>query len=263
MGEGSFGKAYLIERMSDGLMCVMKVIDIGRMSEAERKETLQEARIIEHLEHPNVVKFIETFKTKKGKLCIVMDYADGGDIAHKIKEQRGRPFSESQVLDWFTQMCLGMKHIHDRKIIHRDIKGANVFLTKKGYVKIGDFGIAKVLQHTIQKARTFVGTPYYLSPEVVQSKPYNNKTDIWSMGVMLYELCCLKPPFDAPSIHLLSMKIVRGVYNPIPSSYSAEIRGLIKQMLEVRTDLRPDVNKILKMPVVQRRAKGFLTETVF
>jgi NIMA (never in mitosis gene a)-related kinase len=117
-------------------------------------------------------------------------------------------------------MCLGLKHVHDRKIIHRDLKGANVFLTKKGIVKIGDFGIAKVLSHTVQKARTMVGTPYYLSPEIVQSKPYNNKTDIWSLGVMLYELCALKPPFDAPSIHLLSMKIVRGIYNPVPSIFS-------------------------------------------
>lgn len=96
-----------------------------------------------------------------------MDFADGGDVSQKIKEQLGRPFSETYILDIFTQMCLGMKHVHDRKIIHRDLKGANVFLTKKGIVKIGDFGIAKVLNHTIQKARTMVGTPYYLSPEIV------------------------------------------------------------------------------------------------
>lgn len=191
-----------------------------------------------------------------------MDYADGGDLSDKIKEQRGRPFSEQYILDMFTQLCLGMKHVHDRKIIHRDLKGANVFLTKKGVLKIGDFGIAKVLSHTIQKARTMVGTPYYLSPEIVQSKPYNVKTDIWSMGVMLYELCALRPPFDAPSIHLLSMKIVRGVYNPIPSSFSPEIKSLIKQMLEVRPEMRPDVNKILKMPVVQKRIKNYLSETV-
>jgi NIMA (never in mitosis gene a)-related kinase len=73
----------------------MKTIDIGRMSEGEKKETLQEAKLIEHMSHPNIVKFIETFKTKKGKLCIVMDYADGGDVAQKIKDQRGKPFSEN------------------------------------------------------------------------------------------------------------------------------------------------------------------------
>ena len=143
-----------------------------------------------------------------------------------------------------------MKHIHDRKIIHRDLKGANVFLTKKGIVKIGDFGIAKVLFQTMQKARTMVGTPYYLSPEIVQSKPYDKKTDIWSMGVMLYELCSLKPPFDAPSIHMLSMKIVRGIYSPLPSCFSADIKNLVKQMLELRPEMRPDVNRILAMPLI-------------
>ena len=223
---------------------------MSRMSENERKETLQEAKIIEHLQHPNIVKFIETFKTKKGKLCIVMDFADGGDLGQKIKEQGGRPFSENYILDTFTQLCLGMKHVHDRKIIHRDLKGANVFLTKKGVLKIGDFGIAKVLSHTVQQARTMVGTPYYLSPEIVQSKPYNSKTDIWSMGVMLYELCCLRPPFDAPSIHLLSMKIIRGAYNPIPATFSPEIRLLVKQMLDLRPESRPDVNKILNTPLI-------------
>lgn len=134
---------------------------------------------MEALSHPNIVKFIEVFKTKKGKLCIVMDFADGmikmyidwsnlgGDLQNRMKEQRGKNFSEAQVLEWFTQICLGLKHIHDRKILHRDLKGQNIFLTKQGIVKIGDFGIAKVLATTMQNARTVVGTPYYLSPEIV------------------------------------------------------------------------------------------------
>jgi NIMA (never in mitosis gene a)-related kinase len=110
-------------------------------------------------------------------------------LGGKVKEQRGKPLPEAQILDWFTQITLGMKHIHDRKIIHRDLKGLNIFLTKKGIVKIGDFGISKVLASTMAKAKTCVGTPYYLSPEVVQSNLYSYSTDVWSMGVMLYELC--------------------------------------------------------------------------
>lgn len=100
------------------------------MSEKERLETLKEAQILQIFNHPNIVRFRESYKTKKGHLCIVMDYADGGDLAKKIEEQRGRYFSESQILDWFTQICLGMKHVHDRKILHRDIKCQNVFMTK-------------------------------------------------------------------------------------------------------------------------------------
>jgi len=220
LGEGSFGKAYLVKRASDGLLCCMKMIDIHKMSAKESAEVVQESKLLEVLAHPNIVQFIEVYKTKKGKLCIIMDYADGGDLGGKQKEQRGKPFAEAQILDWFTQLCLGMKHIHDRKIIHRDLKGANVFLTSKGIVKIGDFGIAKVLAATMAKARTVVGTPYYLAPEVIQSQPYTISADVWSMGVMLYELCALKPPFDAPSIHMLSMKIVRGAYSPLSSNFS-------------------------------------------
>ena len=224
LGEGAFGKAYLVERSSDKMKCVMKQIDITKMSEQEKRETVQEAKILEALNHPNIVKFIEVFKTKNGKLCIVMDYCDGGDLQNRIKEQRGKNLTESQIVEWFTQVCLGLKHIHDRKIIHRDLKGQNIFLNKNGILKVGDFGICKILSNTKALARTVVGTPYYLSPEVVQSKPYNLKSDIWSMGVILYELCALKPPFDAPSLHILAMKIARGAFNPIPSSYSNDMK---------------------------------------
>eukprot|EP00347_Sterkiella_histriomuscorum_P017105 403350648 len=263
LGEGSFGKAYLVERASDKLKCVMKQIDIGRMSEQEKRETVQEAKILEALSHPNIVKFIEVFKTKKGKLCIVMDFADGGDLQARVKEQRGRMFSESQILEWFTQICLGLKHIHDRKILHRDLKGQNIFLTKSGIVKIGDFGIAKVLATTMQNARTVVGTPYYLSPEIVQSKPYNFKSDIWSLGIVLYEMCAQKPPFDAPSLHFLAMKIVRGAYNPLPSTFSTELKNLVGSLINTNEKLRPDVNQILNKPIIQNRIKSFLTETVY
>jgi len=143
-----------------------------------------------------------------------------------------------------------MKHIHDRKIIHRDLKGQNVFMTRKGIIQIGDFGIAKVLAATMAKAKTCVGTPYYLSPEIVQAQAYTLSTDIWSMGVMLYELCALKPPFDGTSLHMLSMKIVRGVYNPAPAIYSQAMHQLIKQCLSIDPTKRPTVNQILKMPLI-------------
>jgi NIMA (never in mitosis gene a)-related kinase len=124
------------------------------------------------------------------------------------------------VLDWFTQLCLAIKHVHDRKIIHRDIKGQNVFITKNNMLKLGDFGIAKILNKTMEKARTVVGTPYYLSPEIIESKPYSYKSDIWSMGVLLYEMCSLQPPFNANSLQFLALKIVKGSYQPLQGNFS-------------------------------------------
>lgn len=179
------------------------------MSEEERKETLREAKILEVLNHPNITRFREVYKTKKGKLCIVMDYCDGGDLQTKVKNQyklrtsSGKPqyFDENEVLNWFTQICLALKHVHDKKILHRDLKSQNLFLTKRGILKLGDFGIARVLSNTKSKAKTVVGTPYYLSPEIIRNEGYSFKSDIWSLGVLLYEMAALQPPFNAQSLH--------------------------------------------------------------
>lgn len=176
LGKGSFGKAFLVQAQSDKSLAVIKKIDIADMSEQEKRDTIKEAKILEVLNHPNIIRFKEVYNTKKGQLCIVMDYADGGDLHSKLKEQREK-FSkgalsqqylpEDTILNWFTQMCLALKHCHDRKILHRDLKAQNIFLNKNGIVKLGDFGIAKVLSSTVEKAVTIVGTPYYLSPEII------------------------------------------------------------------------------------------------
>jgi len=233
------------------------------MTEQERKETRQEAKILSVLKHPSIINFREVFTTVSNKLCIVMDYADGGDLQKKIKEAKGRFFAEPQILDWLTQICLGLKHVHDRKILHRDIKAQNIFMTKTNCCLLGDFGIAKILSSTKGFARTVVGTPYYLSPEILESKNYSFQSDIWSLGILLYELCALKPPFDAPNLPLLGMRIVRGDYTPLSSHYSRELRNLVTQMLIVDPNKRPTIHQILKMGFIQARAKSFLSETEY
>lgn len=136
-----------------------------------------------------------------------MDFADGGDMQTILKAQKekGGYLTEDKILNMFTQICLALKHCHDRKIMHRDLKTQNIFMMKNGIVKLGDFGIAKVLSSTVEQAVTIVGTPYYLSPEIIQNKPYNFKSDIWSLGVLLYEMCALKPPFNGSNIHMLAI----------------------------------------------------------
>ena len=131
--------------------------------------------------------------------------------------------------------------------MHRDIKSPNILLTSNGLVKLSDFGVAKCLSFTIEKAKTFTGTPYYLSPEIVQNIPYSFKSDIWSLGVLLYEMCCLKLPFIAKSIPLLTLKIINGQYEPIPDIYSIELKSLVNMLLTVDNQKRPTINEILSM----------------
>jgi serine/threonine protein kinase len=262
LGEGSFGKCYLVRDLRDQSICVIKCISLRGLQAQELEEVEREAKIMERLKHPSIVGFREKFQISKHELCIAMEYAEGGDLQARIKAQRAKYFAESQVLDWFVQLCLAVKHLHDRKVLHRDLKTQNIFLTSNGRVKLGDFGISRVLRSTLDSARTLVGTPYYLSPEIVESKPYSFKSDIWALGVILYEIASLKPPFDEVSLHRLAVKIVAGSYDPLPSHYSAELKLLVGKILCRNPADRPTINEILELPLIKSRISQFLSESV-
>lgn len=296
LGQGSFGKAFLVENTTDKVsfkkyiitkiilqsLAVIKTMILQNMSDKEQKEAFLEAKILEKLNHPNIIKFIEVFRSSKptSTLNIVMDFAKGGDLQKLIKTQRQKKqyFKESQIIDWFTQICLAIKHIHDKKILHRDLKSQNIFLTENGLIKLGDFGIAKCLNFTMEKACTIVGTPYYLSPEIVQNQPYNFKSDIWSLGVLLYEMMALKMPFDAKSLPMLSLKIIKGQYDSIPKLFSDDLKNLVKTLLNTDPGKRPSINDVLsklifqiifililyiETPLIVKRIKSFLNEVEY
>ena len=265
LGEGSYGKAFLCENQSTNLTCVIKQIVVEGMSDKEKEDVFNEAAILGKLDHQNIIKLFEVFDSKvpKHTLNIVTEYADGGDLAEKIKSQNNKPFTEQEILDYFTQICLALKHIHEKKIIHRDLKSGNVFLMKSGLVKLGDFGIAKGFQNTMDKAKTMVGTPYYLSPEIIENKPYDAKSDIWSLGVLLYEMMTFKMPFNANSLPNLSLKIMRGNYPPPPSLYTRDLREIVIRCLKVNPSGRPRIQEILSMPIIQNRIRNFLDEVQY
>merc|ERR1719188_1148068 len=150
-----------------------------------------------------------------------------------------------------TQALLALKYIHDKHVLHRDLKPSNFFISKSGSLKMGDFGIAKVLSCTIACAQTQIGTLYYLSPEVCQEKPYAWPADIWSMGCILYELCALKVPFDATNISSLVQKICRGTLPSVPAKYSEFIRQLCSEMLSRSPTSRPSSDEMLKRSKIQ------------
>ena len=265
LGEGSFGKAYLAKTDKDDKKYVIKQIIMDGMTDQEKRDTFNEAVILKKLDHPNIIKFKEVFLQRKPQeaLNIVTEFCDGGDLGQKIDEQKKTKerFPESQILDYITQICLALQHVHKKKIIHRDLKSGNVFLMQSGIIKLGDFGIAKVIKS--KKAQTMVGTPYYLSPEIISSMPYDDKSDIWALGVLLYELMTFKMPFSANSLPLLKIKINRGVFKPPPNAYSTEIRDLLNKCLTLKPEQRPSINEILNLPLIKDRINNFLKEVQY
>ncbi|CAI9550579.1 unnamed protein product [Staurois parvus] len=258
IGCGSYGKCQKIRRKADGKILVWKELDYGTMSESEKQMLVSEVNLLRELKHPNIVRYYDRIIDRTNTtLYIVMEYCEGGDLASLIaKCTKERQYLEEDfILCAFVQLALALKDCHKRSdgghtVLHRDLKPANIFLDAKRNVKLGDFGLARILHHDTSFAKTFVGTPYYMSPEQMNRMSYNEKSDIWSLGCLLYELCALSPPFTAYNQKELSEKIKIGKFRRIPYRYSEELNQIITQMLNLKDYLRPSIEEILQTPLL-------------
>lgn len=263
LGIGSYGKVYRVtKKKDDKLSLVLKQISLFNMKDDEIKEVKNEAKLLSSLNSRYIVKYYESW-VENGCLNIIMEFCEKGDLSKLIKEyssngnnngvsnllnnnkETGLP--EEKIWNILVQMCIGLNYLHSKKILHRDLKTQNILITKNDNVKIGDLGVAKALSHTTF-AKTFVGTPYYLSPEICEEKPYNEKSDIWALGCCIYQMSTLKHPFNASSQPALIMKILRDKYLPISIEYSPELHSLIDIMLEKNHFVRPKIGDILRNP---------------
>lgn len=260
IGQGSSGKALLVQD-HDGKYYVMKLIDVGSMDRKQRRDAINEVRVLSLLRHPYIVSYRESF-SENCTLAIVMDYADGGDLHQRIKRTRraGQSLSERQILRWFTEAALALKYMHDKHVIHRDFKSQNLFLTGLDRLRVGDFGISKILENTAAFARTSIGTPYYLSPEICQEKPYTFSSDVWALGCVLFEMAALRVPFDGQSIQALVRKIVRGQVPYVPPQYSIEMRQLCSDLLHRDQTQRPTATDIIQRRYTQDEIRRMLYE---
>jgi serine/threonine protein kinase len=265
VGKGSFGKVYLCRHIRENKHYCMKCIKLTNIPAAERAACRHEVKLMQRLNHPNIVGYKDSFFAKRGtQLCIVMTYCDGGDLSERIKrqEQTRKRLNEDQVLHWFVQIALGLHFMHENHVLHRDLKTQNIFLLGNGRLVLGDLGISKVLEGKQDFAQTCIGTPYYMSPEIFKNKPYNHKSDVWALGCILYELCTSKHAFDAKSLNGLASKIMRGTYQAIPRCYSTHTRKLVTSMLSKSPHQRPDLSAILQMPFIKKRVANFMSDVI-
>ncbi|KAK3267216.1 hypothetical protein CYMTET_24218 [Cymbomonas tetramitiformis] len=258
LGRGAQGSVILVRRKSDGSKFVIKRIFVEDQSSEDREEVMNEIKVLAMVAHPNIVGYFGSFM-EDGILNVVMEYADNGSLFQHIQRAKA-PFSEQEILSYTAQLVLALDHLHTARILHRDLKTKNVFMTKKGQIKLGDFGLSKMLGSQTSFAQSAVGTPYYLSPELCEGKPYNHKSDVWALGCVLYELATFKHAFDATNLPALVMSIVQGKYSPVPDIYSEELRAAIDMCLIKNPEDRPDIKDLLNLPIVQENAKKFESE---
>lgn len=261
VGRGSYGEVTLVKHRRDGKQYVIKKLNLRNASSRERRAAEQEAQLLSQLKHPNIVTYKESWEGGDGLLYIVMGFCEGGDLYRKLKEQKGQLLPESQVVEWFVQIAMALQYLHEKHILHRDLKTQNVFLTRTNIIKVGDLGIARVLENHGDMASTLIGTPYYMSPELFSNKPYNYKSDVWALGCCVYEMATLKHAFNAKDMNSLVYRIIEGKLPPMPKVYSTELAELIRTMLSRRPEERPSVRSILRQPYIKHHISLFLEAT--
>ena len=258
LGDGSFSVVYKVRRKKDNIIYALKKVKLFKLKEKEKENALNEVRILASIKSPFVIGYKEAFIEESDKsLCIVMEYANNGDLfqtIHKFKKMNYL-MEESDIWRILLQIVKGLKALHDLKILHRDLKSANIFLFNDGSAKIGDCNVSKVVYKGIGYTQT--GTPYYASPEVWNDTPYDSKSDIWSLGVVLYEMVTLHPPFRAESMDGLYKKVLKGQYARINNKYSNDLYDIIKLLLKVNPNDRPSCDQILKNKSVMERIDFF------
>jgi NIMA (never in mitosis gene a)-related kinase len=246
IGKGSFASVYKVIRKSDQKVYALKKVKISKMSKKEIEDALNEIRFLASIRHKNIVGFLHSFlENNDTELCIIMEYCGCGDLAQKVEryKKKRQYIDENSVWRYLIQGLKALKHLHEKGICHRDLKVANTFLAEDGSIKIGDMNVSKSLKKG--QLQTQIGTPYYMSPEIWQNKPYDASSDIWSLGCMIYEVCALRPPFLGDSFPQLKKAIITGRYSPIPKMYSNELHSVIAKMLKLSPRERLSASNLL------------------
>jgi serine/threonine protein kinase len=269
LGSGATGIVLLARSTEDNTPYAVKVVDLEGMSEADKVRATAEVHCLLNCDFFSILKCHEDL-TKRDPaddekvlmIALVLDYANAGDLRQEIKSRArtGRAFREHEAGLLFLQVLMAVHHVHSRHMIHRDIKSANILLCSNGLVKLGDFGFSKMYAATVSDdvGKTFCGTPYYVAPEIWKRCPYSKKADMFSLGVLLYELLTLKRPFDGANMNDVMAKTLQGEYEPLPSSISPEMAHIVGSLLQGNPERRPNSSDLLNAPICKLFSSGLM-----
>eukprot|EP00667_Euglena_gracilis_P016139 EG_transcript_16851 len=248
IGAGAFGNVLLVHD-AKGVAHAMKAINLSSLKKSDRKLVRNEVAMLQLISHPNVVQLTDCFLNDMECLYIVCEFVDGGDLCKRIIRQKaaGERFQEGGVLLWLTQLVAALQALHGLRIIHRDVKAENVLVTKNDVVKLADFGVSVQLEPG-RKARDVVGTPYYCCPEMCQGLSYDEKADIWSLGVLLYELLELQLPYFADTVPEVMKKVLYGAKPSLSTATSEAVRQLLDDLLTKAPEKRPTAEALAARP---------------
>jgi len=251
LGEGTFANVFKVKKKSDQTIYAIKKVFLGTLERKDVLQTLNEIRFLASIHHPNIVGFYECFQVDHHDICIVLEYCPYGDLGQEIQRQARRKcrFEEHILWNIFVQILKALRVLHKNNIVHRDVKSANCFVGEGGIIKLGDMNISKRIKGGIL-LQTQTGTPYYMSPEIWCQRPYDQSSDIWALGVLLYELAMLKKPFTASSFPELRAKILCADYPPLKSLYSLDVQFVVAWLLKVEPSERPTACDLLNSPVI-------------
>ena len=259
LGKGTYGVVYKVKKKDDNKIYVLKQISLIGLTQEQKADVKLEAQVLSKIKSKYVVQYYDSFE-EDGKLNIIMEYCDSGDLNDFIEKHKQTKHLLSENIVWkiFIKITLGLADIHKLKILHRDLKSLNIFLKKDEDIRVGDLGVAKILNQTYF-AKTFIGTPYYLSPEICEDKKYNDKSDVWALGCILYELCTYEKPFSASNPAALILKIINGNYTPLNEikngmQYTNELQKMIEFTLQKDYLIRPLMIDIIKSKIFEEKA---------
>ncbi|XP_069720185.1 STE20-like serine/threonine-protein kinase isoform X1 [Phaenicophaeus curvirostris] len=253
LGDGAFGKVFKAQNKETKVLAAAKVIDTK--SEEELEDYMVEIDILASCDHPNIVKLLDAFYYENN-LWILIEFCAGGAVDAVMLELE-RPLTEPQIKVVCRQTLEALNYLHENKIIHRDLKAGNILFTLDGDIKLADFGVSAKNTRTIQRRDSFIGTPYWMAPEVVmcetsKDRPYDYKADIWSLGITLIEMAQIEPPHHELNPMRVLLKIAKSDPPTLaqPSKWSSDFKDFLKKCLEKNVDARWSANQLLQHPFV-------------